>query len=162
MRSEGSPAHWPARLRELWRRHPEGMSIELLRVGMGVIWVLNLLFVIDPENQFFGTFQSTAQSYAPTTYGGSALPDWVAAHASVFAWVVALVTAYLALAFLLGATTRFACLVGFLFSAVFLVTQVGSTFNIPGGTDVGPHPLYMLISVVLFLGGAGRYLALDH
>ena len=62
----------------------------------------------------------------------------------------------------MGLTTRFACDVGIVFSAALLATQVGSTFSVPGGTDVGPHPLYLLIYGTLILGGAGRYLSVDH
>jgi uncharacterized membrane protein YphA (DoxX/SURF4 family) len=149
-------------LRRLWQQKPELMSIELLRVGMGVIWVLNLVFVLAPENQFFGTFQDAALSFAPTSLTGPGAAQFVAQYPAFFAWVVAVGTLYLAVAFLLGITTRLACIVGFLFSVAFLITQVGSTFVIPGGTDVGPHPLYLLMYVVLFLGGAGRLLAVDH
>ncbi len=137
-------------------------SLELLRIGIGVVWLLNLIFVFDPSNQFFGTFSSTALSFAPTSLGGPGVADFVAAHAVVFAWLIAIVTAYLAIAFITGFTTRFACLVGILFSVALLITQVGSTFSIPNGTDVGPHPLYVLIYVVLIVGGAGRALSIDH
>ncbi len=138
------------------------LSPEILRIGIGVVWLLNLVFVLDPSNQFFGTFSSTALSFAPTSLGGPGVADFVAAHALLFAWLIAIVTAYLAVALLVGFTTRFACLVGILFSVVLLVTQVGSTFAIPNGTDVGPHPLYILIYVVLVVGGAGRALSVDH
>jgi uncharacterized membrane protein YphA (DoxX/SURF4 family) len=131
-------------------------------VGMGVIWALNMLFILDPANQFFSTFQATAISFAPTSLGGPGVADFVAAHALVFAWITAILTAYLAVAFLLGVTTRLACLVGGVASVVFLVTQFVSTFQAPGGTDVGPHPLYLLIYLILFVGGAGRYLSVDQ
>lgn len=153
---------WLVHLEALWRTVPERMALELLRVGMGIIWALNLVFVLDPENSYFATFRSTALSYAPTTYGGVGFPDWVAAHPTFFAGLVALLTLYLAVAFLCGLTTRLACFVGAGFSVALLITQLGSTFYFPGGTDVGPHPLYLLIYAVLFLGGAGRYVALDH
>ncbi len=138
------------------------MSIDLLRVGMGIVWTLNLIFVVDPANQFFPTFQDTALSFGPSSLGGPAVANFVAAHAIVFAWATAGLTAYLAVAFVLGVTTRLACLVGAAASIVFLVTQFLSTFQIPGGTDVGPHPLYLLVYLVLFAGGAGRYFAVDQ
>jgi uncharacterized membrane protein YphA (DoxX/SURF4 family) len=136
-------------------------AIEVLRVGIGVVWALNLLFVVDPSNQFFPTFSSTALSFAPSTLGGPALAQFAAAHAYLFAWLVAGITTYLAIAFLLGLTTRVATLVGAAFSAILLLTQFGSTFFFPGGTDVGPHPLYLLIYATLWIGGAGQTYALD-
>ena len=63
---------------------------------------------------------------------------------------------------ILGLTTRWVCLVGGIFSAVLLGTQIGSTFVFPGGTDVGEHPLYLLIYVVLVFGGAGQAYSMDH
>ncbi|MFI5418747.1 MAG: hypothetical protein ACHQ2Y_07640 [Candidatus Lutacidiplasmatales archaeon] len=136
-------------------------SMDILRLGMGVVWLFNLLFIIDPQNSYFGSFADTARSYAPSTFGGPGLADYVAAHATFFAWSIALTTGYLAIAFLLGLTTRLACFVGSLFSAVLFATQVGSTFVFPGGTDVGPHPLYILIYGVFLVGGAGRHFAVD-
>lgn len=129
---------------------------------MGVIWGLNMVFVLEPSNQFFPTFRATAASFAPTSLGGPGVADFVAAHALVFAWVTAVLTAYLAVAFVLGLTTRLACLVGGVASLVFLATQFVSTFQVPGGTDVGPHPLYLLIYLILFVGGVGRYLSVDQ
>jgi uncharacterized membrane protein YphA (DoxX/SURF4 family) len=150
------------RLRELWTIDPKWMSIDLLRVGVGLVWVLNLVFIVDPANQFFSTFQDTALSFASTSFGGPGVADFVAANATVFAWVTAALTGYLAVAFVLGVTTRLACGVGGAASIAFLLTQFLSTFLIPGGTDVGPHPLYLLIYLILFTGGAGKYLAVDH
>ena len=138
------------------------MAIDLLRVGVGAVWAVNLLFIVDPANQFFSTFQGVALSFAPTSLGGPSVANFVAAHALFFAWATALLTGYLAVAFLLGVTTRLACVVGGVASIGFLVTQFVSTFQIPGGTDVGPHPLYLLIYLVLFLGAAGRYFAFDQ
>ena len=150
------------RLRQLWAEDPKGMSIDLLRVGLGGIWVLNLIFVVDPSAEFFPTFQDVALSFGPTTLGGAGVPDFVASHADLFAWIIAIVTAYLAVALLVGVTTRLACIVGAVASIAFLVTQWVSTFAFPGGTDVGPHPLYLLMYLVLFAGGAGKYFAFDH
>lgn len=154
--------NWYEEVRNLWREDPRGMSVDLLRVGLGLIWCLNLLFVISPGNQFFPTFRDVVISFAPTSLGGPGFANFVAIHATFFAWVTALLTGYLALAFVLGLTTRLACIVGSVASILFLVTQFLSTFAFPGGTDVGPHPLYLLIYIVLFVGGAGRYLAMDH
>ena len=148
-------------LREQWRDHPHGVAIDLLRLGMGIVWALDLIFILDPANQYFSSFSSVAQGYSSQSLGGAALPNYVAAHSLVFAWLIALVTAYLAVAFLFGLTTRLACIVGAASSVFFLWTQFLMTFMIPGGTDVGAHPLYLLIYLVLFVGGAGRYLAVD-
>ncbi len=137
------------------------LAVEVLRIGLGLVWAMNLIFIVDPANQFFPTFSSTASSYAPTTLGGPGLAQFVAAHGAVFSVLIAVATAYLAFAFLTGTTTRWACVVGFFLSGFFLVTQWGSTFYFPGGTDVGPHPLYMLLAVGLFLAPAGRSWALD-
>ncbi len=138
------------------------MSLDLLRVGLGLIWAVNLVFVADPSNQFFPTFHSVALSFAPTSLGGPAVATFVADHAALFAWLTAALTAYLAVALLLGLTTRLACIVGGVASVLLLLTQWLSTFLLPGGTDVGPHPLYLLIYLVLFAGGAGKYVAVDH
>jgi uncharacterized membrane protein YphA (DoxX/SURF4 family) len=161
--SGGAPeSSVPYSLLALWRSDPGGMAIDLLRVGVGLVWVVNMLFILDPGNQFFATFQDVAVSYAGTTVGGPGIADFVAGHAAVFAWLTAVLSAYLAVAFVLGFTTRLACLLGALASVAFFVTQFLTTFQIPGGTDVGAHPLYLLIYLVLFAGGAGRYLAVDN
>ena len=138
-----------------------GLAVEVLRIGLGLVWAANLVFIVDPANQFFPTFSNTAASYAPTTLGGPGLAQFAATHGAVFSVLIAVVTAYLAFAFITGTTTRWACVVGFVLSGFFLVTQWGSTFSFPGGTDVGPHPLYMLLAVGLLLAPAGRSWALD-
>ena len=137
-------------------------AIELLRIGVGLVWLLNFVFVVAPGNDFFGGFRQTALSFGPTTLGGPGLAQFVAAHATIFAWLVAILTGYLAVGFLLGLTTRWACLFGGVFSAVLLGVQVGSTFVFPGGTDIGEHPLYMLVYVALVFGGAGQALSADR
>ncbi|MCI4321692.1 MAG: hypothetical protein L3K05_05245 [Thermoplasmata archaeon] len=71
-------------------------------------------------------------------------------------------TVYLAIAFLLGLTTRIACLVGGGFAALLLVSQFNGTFLIPGGTDVGPMPLYLAAYAALLVGQAQRYWSLDE
>lgn len=139
---------------------PPSKLLDVLRIGLGLVWGVNLLFILDPANQFFPTFQATATSFAPTTVTGPSMPELVAAYPLPFAIGIALVTFYLMLAFVTGATTRLACLVGGAFSVVLLITQWGSTFVVPGGTDVGPHPLYFLLYAALYLGGAGRSLTL--
>ena len=91
------------------------------------------------------------------------MADFVAAHSVFFAWLLAGVTAYLSVALLLGFSTRLACLVGALASVAFLLTQFYATFNLNGMvTDVGPHPLYLLIYLILFTAGAGQYFAFDR
>jgi uncharacterized membrane protein YphA (DoxX/SURF4 family) len=150
------------RARDLWRSDRRGISIDVLRVGMGLIWTLNMVFILDPSNQYFPTFRETALSFAPTSLGGPGVANFVAAHSTAFAWGTAVLTAYLAVAFVFGVTTRLACIVGGVASLLFLLTQFVSTVQIPGGTDVGPHPLYLLIYLILFVGGAGRYAAIDR
>ncbi len=143
--------------------HRAVLGVELLRIGIGVIWALNLIFVVDPANAWFNpsSFAGLAGSFGTSTVGGPGLADFVASNPVLFAWAIGLLTAYLALAFLLGFTTRLACAVGGATAAVFLWTQWGTIWSIPGGTDVGPHPLYLLIYVALFVAQAGRHLSLD-
>ena len=136
-------------------------AIEILRILIGVVWLVNLLFILVPANNYWSTFGSAAQSYGPTSLGGSGFANYVAANPTFFAWLIALATAYLAIALILGVTTRLALLVGSAASIIFLATQFGSTFAFPGGTDVGAHPLYLVIYVTLWIGGAGRSLSVD-
>lgn len=150
----------PLRTEESARRL--SLTVELLRIGVGVIWAVNFVFIVAPANDYFGNFRQTALSFAPSTLGGPTLARFVGDHAAVFGWVVALLTGYLAVAFTMGLTTKWACLFGGIFSAVLLGTQVGSTFVFPGGTDVGEHPLYLLVYTVLIFGGAGQSLSVDH
>jgi len=138
------------------------LAVEILRIGVGIVWALNFIFVLAPANNYFGGFGQMALSFAPTTLGGPALARFVAANATVFSWVIAVLTGYLAVAFLLGLTTRWACLFGGIFSAVLLGTQFGSTFVFPGGTDVGEHPLYLVIYFCLIYGGAGQSISADR
>ncbi|MCI4325360.1 MAG: hypothetical protein L3K00_05735 [Thermoplasmata archaeon] len=159
MTAAGAPTPEPAtRPNEAWG---PGHAIDVLRIGVGIVWLVNLLFIVNPANQYWTTFSSTARSFAPTTIGGPGLAEYVAAHPLFFSWTIALVTTYLAIALILGLTTRLACFVGSCFSAVLLATQFGTTFLFPGGTDVGAHPLYILVYAVLLVGGAGRWLSLD-
>ncbi len=135
--------------------------MEYLRIGVGLVWVANLVFILDPANHYWSTFSAVALTFAPTTIGGPGFAQFVSAHPLFFSWLVALVTGYLALAFTLGFTTRIACFVGSGFSAILLATQWGSTFFFPGGTDIGEHPLYILIYGTLVVGGAGASLSVD-
>jgi len=137
-------------------------AIETLRIGLGVIWALNLLFIVIPAADYWGSFSSVAASFGSSTPGGPGLADFIAAHPLFFAWLIAVATAYLAVAFLLGFTTRLACVVGMIASAFFLWTQYTTTFAFPGGTDVGPHPLYLAMYVILLVGGAGRFWSVDR
>jgi uncharacterized membrane protein YphA (DoxX/SURF4 family) len=132
-----------------------------LRVSLGVIWATNLIFIADPANRFFSSFAATANSYAPSSLGGSGFPAFVAANPGFFAGLIAAVTLYLTLAFLLGLTTRLACVVGAAFAVVLLVSQFGTTFVIPGGTDVGPMPIYLAGYVALLIGRSDRQWSLD-
>ena len=141
--------------------HHKSRMIEVLRIGLGLVWFANFFFVVYPPNDYWGQFSSIARSFAPVSFGGPGFPDYVASHPLFFSWVIAVVTGYLAFAFTLGLTTRIACFVGSFFSAVLFAIQVGTIFVFPGGTDVGEHPLYILISAVLLVGGAGQSLSLD-
>jgi hypothetical protein len=143
-------------------RRRVGRSLTVLRIGVGLVWSLNFLYVIDPANLFFPTFSATALGFGGSALGGALLPAFVADHASVFAVLVAAGTGYLALAFLLGATTRIACVVGAVFNAFLLVTQVGGLLTIPGGTDIGPQPLYLLVYAALFVGAGLDALSIDR
>ncbi len=136
-------------------------ALEFLRIGIGVVWLVNLLFIVDPANRFFPTFASSARSYATSTLGGPGIAQFVASHPLLFAAGIAATTGYLAVAFLLGVTTRVASIVGAAFAVGLLLTQFGSTFFFPGGTDVGPQPLYLVIYGVLLVGGAGTSLSLQ-
>ncbi|HKN06876.1 MAG TPA: hypothetical protein VJ021_04650 [Thermoplasmata archaeon] len=143
-------------------RRTHGRMIEVLRIGLGIVWIANFFFILYPPNNYFGDFSSIALTFAPVSFGGPGFPQYVAAHPLFFSWLIALVTGYLALAFTLGLTTRIACFVGGFFSAVLFAIQIGSIFVFPGGTDVGEHPLFILISAVLLVGGAGASLSLDE
>jgi hypothetical protein len=144
------------------RRPERARMIEVLRIGLGLVWFANFFFVVYPPNDYFGNFASIAATFAPVSFGGPGFPDYVAAHPLVFSWGVALATGYLAFAFTLGFTTRLACFVGSFFSAVLFAIQIGSIFVAPGGTDVGEHPLFILISAVLLVGGAGTTFSADE
>lgn len=137
-------------------------ALEVLRIAIGGVWLLNLLFILVPSADYWGSFASVASSFGASTPGGPGFASFVGANALFFAILIAVVTAYLAIAFLFGVTTRLACLVGTAASVVFLWTQFSTTFAFPGGTDVGPHPLYLAVYLALFVGGAGRYWSVDH
>lgn len=160
LRTDGgaSPTQHPEKPGSVWNGRN---AIDLLRIGAGLVWLLNLIFIVNPQNHYWASFSTTALNYAPTTLGGPGLAQYVAAHPLFFAWSIALFTGYMAVALLLGVTTRIACFVGSFFSAVLLATQFGTTFLFPGGTDVGAHPLYLLVYGVLVVGGAGRSLSVD-
>lgn len=142
-----------------------GRGLEVLRILLGVIWASNLLFIFLPASaaNYFNTtfFASTAYSYGPSSVIGFGFPSYVAEHPMFFMWLIAIGSVYLAVAFLLGITTRLACVVGLVASLFFLLTQWNSIFVWGWGTDVGAHPLYLAIYAALLVGGAGRYWALD-
>jgi len=156
---EDASAHrQPAPLVGLLRQH---RMIEVLRIGLGIVWFANFFFIVYPANDYWGNFSATALTFAPVSFGGPGFPDYVAAHPLFFSWLIALTTGYLAVAFTLGLTTRIACFVGSFFSAVLFAIQIGTIFIAPGGTDVGEHPLYILINAVLLVGGAGQAWSMD-
>ncbi|MGC2034882.1 MAG: hypothetical protein WA761_05500 [Thermoplasmata archaeon] len=142
--------------------HRNRLAITALRIGIGIVWAVNSLFILLPANQFFATFGSTADSFAGSTLGGPGIANFVASNAGAFSILLAGVTMYLAIALVLGLTTRIACVVGAVFSLFLFLTQFGVTFFFPGGTDVGPHPIYILVYVALLVGQAGRTFSLDN
>jgi uncharacterized membrane protein YphA (DoxX/SURF4 family) len=137
-------------------------AIASIRVGLGIVWTLNLVFILDPANQFFPGFSATAQSFGSTSIGGPGLANFVAGHSGLFSVMIAATTAYLALALLTGTTTRLACLVGFVFNSFLLVTQFGTIVVVPGGTDVGPMPLYLVMYLGLLAAGGPTLLSVDR
>jgi hypothetical protein len=132
-----------------------------LRIGLGVVWLLNLLYVVLPANAFFPTFADTADSFGSTSLGGPGLASFVAGHPGIFSALVAGLTGYLAVAFLLGVSLRAACFIGFGFNLVLLATQFTTLTTIPGGTDVGPQPLYLIAYVALFVSNGGSLWSTD-
>lgn len=132
-----------------------------LRLGIGLVWAMNCVYIFDPANDFFSGFSAEAASFAPVALGGGALPRFAAAHPAVFSILIAATTLYLAVAFLLGGTTRWACGIGIGFALALLVSQFGLTFVVPGGTDVGPMPIYVAVYAALLLGRAERVFSLD-
>lgn len=161
-RPRGQDLAAPPASRSMGSPGQSARALEVLRVAVGVVWLLNLLFILVPSADYWGSFASVASSFGASTPGGPGFASFVGANALFFAILIAVVTAYLALAFLFGVTTRLACLVGTAASVVFLWTQFSTTFAFPGGTDVGPHPLYLAVYLALFVGGAGRYWSVDH
>jgi hypothetical protein len=126
-----------------------------------LVWFANLLYIVTPANRFFPTFATTANSFGATSYGGPGLTSLVAAHPEIFAAAIALLTAYLAMAFLAGITVRIACVCGAVFNLLLLATQFATLTTIPGGTDVGPQPLYLVGYVALFVAPGGRLVSYD-
>jgi hypothetical protein len=132
-----------------------------LRLGIGTVWALNLIFIFDPVNGYFSGFGATAVSFAGQSLGGTGFPLFVASYPTLFSTLIAGVSLYLAVSMLLGATTRWGCVVGIGFAIALLISQFGSTFVIPGGTDVGPMPIYVTVYAALYLGHAERNFSLD-
>src|SRR5580658_3416292 len=83
---------------------PAARGLVALRLAIGMVWALNLIFIFDPQNQFFPTFAATAGSFAPQSLGGAGFPTFIATHSFAFSILIAGVTLYLAIAFLLGFT----------------------------------------------------------
>ena len=133
-----------------------------LRLGLGLLWSLNLIYIFDPANQYWSSFAVTARTFESTSVGGGSLASFVANHAPLFAAAIAAVTAYLAVAFLLGMTCRAACVIGGAFNLALLVTQFGQISTFPGATDVGAQPLYLAMYVALLLGYDPSRLAVDR
>jgi hypothetical protein len=140
---------------------PERRAILALRIGLGMVWAANVVFIALPANEFFPSFSSAASGYGPSTVGGGGFAELVASQPMIFAGLIAALTIYLAVAFLTGFTVRLALLAGGLFNVALLLTQWGTTFFFPGGTDVGPQPLYLLLYVGLAVGDASRFYSID-
>jgi hypothetical protein len=120
--------------------------------GLGFVWLANVAFVVDPANDFFSSFAAVAGSFGGSTLGGSGFASTVAAHPLVFSVLIAGATIALAVCLLGDVWVRAACVVGAVFNLALLVTQWGQTVVVPGGTDVGPHPVYLVGYLALFVG----------
>jgi len=127
-------------------------ALALLRLGLGFVWLANVAFIVDPANDFFSSFANVAGSFGGSTLGGSEFASTVAAHPLVFSILIAGSTVGLAVCLLGDVWVRPACVVGAVFNLALLVTQWGQTVVIPGGTDVGPHPVYLVGYLALFVG----------
>jgi hypothetical protein len=127
-------------------------AIALLRLGLGSVWAANSLFVLDPANQFFSSFSGVAASFGASSVGGPGFAQFVSQQPLLFSGLIAAVTFSLAVAFLSDAGVRAACVVGAAFNVALLVTQWGQIATIPGGTDIGPQPLYLLAYAVVWVG----------
>jgi hypothetical protein len=139
-----------------------GLGLNALRLGLGTVWAANLVYIFDPANQYWPMFSTAAASYGSQSIGGSQFANFVASYPTVFAALIAAVTVYLAFSFLLGFSTRLACLVGFGFSLALFVTQWAEISTFPGGTDIGAPPLYMAMFVALYLGYDAPRFTLDR
>ena len=137
-------------------------AIELLRIALGGIWAVNLLFIVYPAADYWATFSTLVQSSVGGSSGAGTISGLVLDDPLLFAWAVAGVTVYLAVAFLLGIGTKIACVIGAVFSAALFGLGLGSTFAFPGGTDVGPHPVYLAAYAALYLGDAGTSFAVNR
>ncbi|MCI4325878.1 MAG: hypothetical protein L3K00_08400 [Thermoplasmata archaeon] len=127
-------------------------GIALLRLGLGAVWAANAVYILDPANQFFSSFSGVAASFGSSTIGGPGLAQFVAQQPFVFSAVITAITLGLAVSFLSDVGVRVACLVGAAFNVALLVTQWGQIATIPGGTDIGPQPLYLLGYAVVWVG----------
>jgi uncharacterized membrane protein YphA (DoxX/SURF4 family) len=141
-------------------RASRGMLV--LRLGLGALWAANLIYIFDPANQYWSGFAGAAQSFEGQSLGGGGFAQFVAIHPVFFAALIAGVSVYLAIAFLLGLSTRAACLIGGAFNLALFVTQWAQVSTIPGGTDVGTQPLYLAMYVALFLGYEANRFTLDY
>jgi hypothetical protein len=110
------------------------------------------VFVVDPANEFFSSFSSVAGSFGGSTLGGPGIASVVAGHPLGFSILIAIATIALAVGFLGDVAVRPLCLVGAGFNLALLLTQWGQTAVIPGGTDVGPHPVYLVGYLALYVG----------
>jgi uncharacterized membrane protein YphA (DoxX/SURF4 family) len=127
-------------------------SVALLRVGLGLVWLANCVYILDPANVFFASFSGVAQSFGASSAGGPGLAELVSQYAFLFSILIAAVTVSLAVAFLSDVGVRAACVVGAAFNAALLLSQWGQIATIPGGTDIGPQPLYLIGYAVVFVG----------
>jgi hypothetical protein len=127
-------------------------GIAFLRLGLGLAWIANAVYILDPSNDFFASFSGVAASFGGSTAGGPALANFVSAYAMVFSIGIAAITVSLAISFLSDVAVRAACLLGAGFNVALLVSQWGQISTLPGGTDIGPQPLYLIGYAALWVG----------
>jgi hypothetical protein len=127
-------------------------GVALLRLGVGAAWLANVFYIADPANGFFTSFSGVAASFGSSSAGGPGFAEFVAQYSFGSSLLIAAVTISLAIAFLSDVAVRAACVVGAAFNVALLVTQWGLVATIPGGTDIGPQPLYLIAYGALWVG----------
>jgi hypothetical protein len=124
----------------------------LLRLGIGAVWAANCFYILDPANRFFSSFSGVAASFGSSSAGGPGFANFVSQFPYVFSILIAASTFVLAFSFLSDVGVRVACVAGAVFNMALLVTQWGQLATIPGGTDIGPQPIYLMVYAVVWVG----------